>query len=76
MDVCVPRAIDMRPYKKRALEGTVLSYLALNTDSNPEASPAVMATFPFMAKADFCDGCLLCVNECPTRALELRADHR
>jgi len=66
----------MRPYKKQGLEGPVLSYLALNIDSNTETPPKVMATFPFMANADFCDGCLLCVHQCPTRALELQADHR
>jgi ferredoxin len=72
MDVCLPRAIDMRPFKKGALEGTVLSYLALNSDRNPEVSPQAMATFPFMARADYCDGCMVCVNQCPTSALELQ----
>lgn len=72
MDVCAPQAIGMRPFKKEALEGPFLCYLALNSDRNIETPPGALATFPFMANTPSCDGCRLCVNECPTNALELR----
>jgi Pyruvate/2-oxoacid:ferredoxin oxidoreductase delta subunit len=72
MDVCTPRAIAMRSYKKFGLEGPTLSYLVLNSGGNAELPPSVMSTFPYMAEADRCDGYMLCVSECPTSALDLR----
>lgn len=33
-------------------------------------------TFPYMAHPHRCDGCMLCVNECPVLALELQSIQR
>lgn len=72
MDVCQPRAIDMRSNHIVGIEGAVLSFLQLHSDGAPEKSPERMMTFPFLAFPERCDGCLLCVKECPVDALELR----
>lgn len=65
MDVCVPGAINMRIHKGNTIEGNHLKYQELN-DYNQ------MMTYPFMEKAELCDGCMICVNECPTSAIELQ----
>ena len=68
MDVCYPRAIDMRLSMPEPVEGRVLTYVHLSDD---EDSPVPMMTFPFMALPSACDGCGECVRECPVNALEL-----
>ena len=74
MDVCLPGAIALRPYRTRGLSGG-FSYLLLNSENNPEAPPEAMMTFPYMAYGQACDGCRRCVTECPTGALVLSPFH-
>ncbi len=71
MDVCLPRAIDMHSYRRRGVEGDVLTYVMLDSQNNVEIPQREKTAFPFMAKAHVCDGCIQCVNECPTSALKL-----
>lgn len=71
MDVCVPEAIDMRTHKGNSLEGKYLTYLNLNINSNREQMPEKMMTFPFMINPVLCDGCMICVDECPTSAIDI-----
>jgi len=66
---------NLRERSGSQIDGLTPSYTVMekfNNNSNAEAPQKKMGTFPFMADANFCDGCLLCVNECPTRALELQ----
>jgi ferredoxin len=71
MDLCLPKAIDMRIHKGNKIEGNGLSYLELNGNSNKEQAPEQMMTFPYMANYVLCDGCMICVKECPTNAIEI-----
>jgi ferredoxin len=57
MDVCLPGAIDMRIHKGNTVEGNSLIYQ--------------MMTYPFMDKPELCNSCMICVNECPTSAIEI-----
>ncbi|MBI4428876.1 MAG: 4Fe-4S binding protein [Ignavibacteriales bacterium] len=72
MDVCQPLAIDMRVNILAKAEGDLLSYLQLHSVRNRESFPEKMMTFPYLSRPSLCDGCMLCVNECPTTALELQ----
>ncbi len=74
MDVCRPKAIQMRTKWPRSPEGRRLTYLHLASSRNKEAPVAAMATLPYLAVPALCDGCAHCVAECPTTALELRQD--
>lgn len=69
MDVCPPRAMGMRPHRGKTVEGPsrVLWYVGLQG----EREPLPMMTFPFLAVAAACDGCGLCMLECPVGALAL-----
>ena len=71
MDVCMPNAIDMRVNKGTTIEGVELIYFALNGETNTELPPVKMMIFPFMCKAENCNGCADCVKECPTSAIEI-----
>lgn len=70
-DVCRPLAIGMRTDTGRSVEGSFLSYLLLDSRANRERPPSPMATFPYLAEPDACDGCRECVVQCPVGALEL-----
>jgi ferredoxin len=72
MDVCDVKAIDMRAYGRRPIEGEILAYLALRNANNPENNAAPRHSFPYLAHANLCDGCEACVRECPVCALELQ----
>lgn len=76
MDVCLPNAINMRVHKGNNIEGNTLSYLALNENSNQEQASEQMMTFPFMANAKLCNGCMECVEECLTSALVIIFDKK
>lgn len=72
MDVCQPRAITMRTNKSASVEGEFLCYLKLRPDGDEELLTGEMMTFPYLARPHLCDGCMLCVEECPVMAIELR----
>jgi len=57
MDVCLMEALEMRRYRGKAIEGDCLS--------------EEMMTFPFMNYYESCNGCMICVDECPVEALEI-----
>lgn len=71
MDVCPPKAIDMRVNKGKTIEGSNLVYLEFNQVNNKESFPEQMMTFPYMSNAALCDGCMICVKECPTLAIDI-----
>ncbi|MDP3683102.1 MAG: 4Fe-4S binding protein [Ignavibacteria bacterium] len=71
MDVCLPKAIDMRVHRGNNIEGNTLFYLALNGNSNQVQVSEQMMTFPFMVNAKLCDGCMECAEECPTNAIKI-----
>lgn len=75
MDVCVTKAINMRVHKGKTLEGSNLAYLVFNNKNNSEAAPVGMMTFPYMQSAEKCNGCMICVRECPTSAIEIDSIH-
>jgi ferredoxin len=57
LDVCLPGALDMRIWRGPAVEGRT-------------REPAAGAmTFPYLSHPERCDGCLICMRECPTDAL-------
>ncbi|MBI2214780.1 MAG: 4Fe-4S binding protein [Acidobacteria bacterium] len=62
VDVCRPVALGLRTFRNNGVEGARLSA------SLPVAE---MGTFPYMRDAARCDGCMLCVNECPVEALSM-----
>lgn len=68
-DVCEPRAIEMRICNSNTVEGKCLMYTGLNNLFNSELPPNEMMSFPLMENSLLCNGCLICVNECPTSAL-------
>ena len=71
MDVCKPRAIAMKFYKGQGVEGDQLTYLHFHGNSNSEIAPEKMMVFPFLVFPERCNGSMVCVNQCPTGALEL-----
>ena len=70
-DVCILKLIDMRVHKGKTIEGERLLYLELDRYLTLEKLPEKMMTFPFMANAERCDACMICVNECPTSAVRI-----
>lgn len=72
MDVCSPRAIDMRVDKTTGVEGSFDTLVRLQAFDSTEEAKQKMMTFPFLAIPQLCDGCLDCVKECPVSALELK----
>ncbi|MBI3189732.1 MAG: 4Fe-4S dicluster domain-containing protein [Ignavibacteriales bacterium] len=73
MDVCLPRAIGMRTNKSSGVEGELLTYLHLHSNGEKELLPEKMMTFPYLENSRLCDGCNVCVDECPVSALEIQA---
>lgn len=77
VDVCRPRALNMRHWNSHStVEGPVLTVFGLCSARNAERPLAHMATFPYMANADSCDGCMQCVWQCPVEALEIGMNPR
>jgi ferredoxin len=76
MDVCAPGAIHMRHWRSRTPEGLSYSYLALQSSANMERPVVKMASFPYLARAENCNGCRECVRQCPASALLLLAEQR
>ncbi len=66
MDVCPPRAISMRTAGRRSVEGACLTLSFLGSSDEPS-----LMTFPYLAMPERCDGCGLCVQQCPLPALQL-----
>ena len=71
MDVCAPRAISMRTKSARSVEGPQLTFLYLEPSDQSAYRIERLMTFPYMSAPELCDGCRLCVLECPGNALEL-----
>jgi ferredoxin len=71
VDVCQPRAISMRTKSLRSVEGPQLSFLALGPFGRGGRRVGQLMTFPYLSRPELCDGCGLCVRECPCAALEL-----
>lgn len=72
MDVCPPRAISMRGRSARTVEGSFLAFQYLGGVDHWH--PGLLMTYPYLARPDSCDGCGLCVRECPGQALDLLAE--
>jgi NAD-dependent dihydropyrimidine dehydrogenase PreA subunit len=58
------------------VEGPVLTVFRLRSTRNAESPLAHMATFPYMANAERCDGCMQCVWQCPVEALKIGVNPR
>jgi len=71
MDICVPKAIGLRIHKGKTIEGNYFTFLELKNNFNEEHLPKQMMTFPFLAKPELCNGCMLCVEECPVSSIEI-----
>lgn len=71
MDVCLSKAIDMRIHRGKTIEGNYLLFLEFNGKTNKELLPEKMITFPFLKNSKLCNGCMICVKECPTSAIEI-----
>jgi len=74
MDVCSRGALEMRRYKGKKIEGERLFYLEFDSFMNYELQPEEMMTFPFMNYSESCNGCMICVDECPVEALAINID--
>ena len=74
MDVCQPKAIDMRIHRGKTIEGVNLTYIEFDGSYNTDSVTEQMMTFPFMQNAGYCNGCMDCVNECPVHAIEILRD--
>src|SRR5437899_1974054 len=61
-DCCPPAALQMRVQTRPGVE--VLLFVT---------ATARFETFPFLAAPASCDGCMICVRECPVGALGLRS---
>jgi len=71
MDVCDTKAIAMRTAWPKSPEGKVLTYRLLRSRDQEELLPMQMMTFPYLARPELCDGCEMCVDQCPVNALVL-----
>lgn len=71
MDVCKPRAIEMKIAPEGSIAGTHLSYLTLDRKANREKPKEPWTSYPFLASPSACDECMKCILECPSSALEL-----
>lgn len=74
MDVCPPRAISMRSRSPRSVEGQHMALL--NLPKSDPWQPDRLMTYPYLAQDELCDGCALCVRECPGEALDLQIAER
>ncbi len=69
MDVCPRKAIGMKKFNGKAVEGEFLIYLRFHKKGNHEHPKEEMMTFPYMQNPAECDGCMICVEECPTGSI-------
>ena len=74
MDVCDTKAIAMRTTWPKGPEGKVLTYRLLRSRDQEELSPVPMMTFPYLARPELCDGCEICVDQCPVNSLLLESN--
>jgi ferredoxin len=74
MDVCDMKAIAMRTTWPKSPEGKVLTYRLLGSRDHEELSPVPMMTFPYLARPELCDGCEICVEQCPVNSLVLESN--
>lgn len=72
MDVCPRAAISMRTDRKPGPEGNDRIYMRLQGKGNMECPPLMGMTFPWLMAPEWCDGCGLCEDQCPTAALAIR----
>lgn len=74
MDVCVPCAISMRTAWPHSPEGRVLTHQFLEPEERETNRRGQMMTFPYLARPAVCDGCEVCVEQCPVSALHLETE--
>jgi NAD-dependent dihydropyrimidine dehydrogenase PreA subunit len=73
MDICDTKAIAMRTTWPKSPEGKVLTYRLLHSGDQEELSPVPMMTFPYLAHPELCNGCAICVDQCPVNSLVLES---
>ncbi len=71
MDVCAPRAIAMRTAGRKRVEGTCLVLQHMCTFGEPRLEDITFMTYPYLAIQEGCDGCSICVQQCPVSALKI-----
>jgi len=70
MDVCPVRAIGMHVDRAQsALEGSCRTHDLLGKAGRLRAETKRLAAYPYLATPARCDGCGLCIRECPVSAL-------
>ncbi len=69
-DVCPPRAIAARPARAPGIEGCV-TYDRLASPRNLERAAEAPDGYPYLAHPARCDGCGICVDECPVTVMRL-----
>jgi Pyruvate/2-oxoacid:ferredoxin oxidoreductase delta subunit len=67
VDLCPHIALSMRIYTGKTIEG--FHQIASSEFDSLEPYDAEKLSFPFLTDNNLCDGCMICVKECPVVAI-------
>lgn len=70
-DVCSPKVIELKTIRNAGIEGSASFISLLDSTSNREVLAKNYETFPFLKHSTLCDGCMVCVKECPCCAISI-----
>lgn len=77
MDLCPTRAIAMRLHgAAHTIEGALRTHRALLQSGSREAPANDLMTYPYLHSPSLCNGCSVCIRQCPVSALTLMDGNR
>jgi NAD-dependent dihydropyrimidine dehydrogenase PreA subunit len=70
VDLCSPVALSMKAYSGKTIEGK--TQIKSNEFDNLKVFEENKLSFPYFSSPIECNGCMVCVNECPVNAIEIK----
>ena len=69
-DLCTPLALSMKAYTGKTIEGN--TQIKPNESDYGNVGEENKLSFPYFSNPGECNGCMVCVNECPVNAIEIK----